>query len=176
VTIRPAEPADAPAITAIYNEGIAEREATFETRLREPDEIREWIAGPLPVLVAEHDGDIVGFARVRRYSERDVYAGVGEHGVYVATRARRLGAGRALLEALAQAAEAAGLHKLTSRIFATNAASIALHRAAGFRVVGTQRRHAQLDGEWRDAVVVERLIGPAAGDGDGGGADDDLTI
>lgn len=166
VTIRPAEPADAPVVTAIYNEGIAERQATFETRPREPDEIREWIDGSLPVLVAECDGAVVGFARIRPYSDRAVYAGVGEHGVYVASAARRLGAGRALLDALAEAAAAVGLHKLTSRIFATNAASIALHRAAGFRVVGTQRRHARLDGTWRDAVLVERLIGEAAEDGE----------
>jgi phosphinothricin acetyltransferase len=121
-----------------------------------------WITGPLPALVAELDGEVIGFARVLRYSDREVYAGVGEHGVYVTAKARRMGAGRALLEALVQAAEAAGLHKLTSRIFATNKASIALHRAAGFRVVGVQRRHAKLDGRWRDAVLVERLLGEAA--------------
>lgn len=162
MTIRPAEPADAPAIAAIYNEGIEERQATFETRLRDPDEILGWIEGPLPVLVAVHEGAVVGFARVRPYSDRPVYAGVGEHGVYVAIAARRHGAGRALLDALAEASAAVGLYKITSRIFATNAASIALHRAAGFRVVGTQRRHGRLDGRWRDAVLVERLIGEAA--------------
>ncbi len=103
-----------------------------------------------------------GFARVSPYSDRCVYDGVGEHGVYVAGGARGLGAGRALLVALCEAAERAGYYKLTSRIFTSNAASRALHRAAGFEEVGVQRRHGRLDGEWRDCVLVERLLGDAA--------------
>ncbi|HEY6758627.1 MAG TPA: GNAT family N-acetyltransferase, partial [Baekduia sp.] len=117
---------------------------------------------PLPVIVAEAEGRIVGFAKIGPYSERDVYAGIGEHGVYVAGDARRLGVGKALLEALAGVAQEAGLYKLTSRIFATNAASIALHEAAGFTIVGVQRHHGQLEGVWRDCVLVERLLGDAA--------------
>lgn len=96
------------------------------------------------------------------YSERAVYAGIGEHAVYVDGAARRLGVGHALLEALATASAAAGLYKLTSRIFSTNLASIALHEAAGFTIVGLQRRHGRLDGEWKDCVLVERLLGEAA--------------
>jgi phosphinothricin acetyltransferase len=119
----------------------------------------------VPVLVAEVGGRVVGFAKVGSYSERQVYAGIGEHGVYVAADARRAGAGRALLEALAGAAEAAGLYKLTSRIFSTNTASIALHEAVGFTIVGVQRHHGQLDGVWRDCVLVERLLGEAAAGG-----------
>ncbi len=160
--IRPAQPADVERVTAIYNEGIAERIATFETRPREPGEVLAWLESPLPVLVAVRDGEVVGFARVSPYSDRDVYAGVGEQGVYVAGDARGTGVGRALLEALAVAAERAGLYKLASRIFTTNAASIAAHRAAGFDVVGVQRRHGRLDGEWRDCVLMERLLGEAA--------------
>jgi phosphinothricin acetyltransferase len=105
---------------------------------------------------------VVGFAKIGSYSERAVYAGIGEHGVYVAGDARRHGAGRALLDALAEAGAAAGLHKLTSRIFSTNTASIALHEAAGFTIVGVQHRHGQLEGVWRDCVLVERLLGDAA--------------
>lgn len=105
---------------------------------------------------------MVGFAKVGNYSEREVYAGIGEHAVYVASDARRLGVGHALLEALAEASEAAGLYKLTSRIFTTNVASIALHEASGFTIVGVQRRHGRLDGEWKDCVLVERLLGEAA--------------
>jgi L-amino acid N-acyltransferase YncA len=104
---------------------------------------------------------VAGFAKVGPYSEREVYAGIGEHAVYVAGEARRLGVGHALLEALAGAAEQAGLYKLTSRIFSTNTASIALHEASGFTIVGLQRRHGRLDGEWRDCVLVERLLGDA---------------
>ena len=162
--VRAATPADVPRITAIYNRGIAERQATFETRPRAEAEVAAWLGGRVPVLVAERDGKLVGFARVSPASDREAYAGIGEHGIYVDPEARGGGAGGALLEALAEAAERAGLHKLTSRVFVTNAASRALHRAAGFREVGVQRRHGRLDGVWRDCVLVERLLGEAAGD------------
>ncbi len=159
--IRPATEADAGAITAIYNEGIADRVATFETRPREIHEVAAWLSDGLPLLVAEEDGAVLGFARVSAYSDRCVYAGVGEHGVYVARAARGRGVGRRLLEALAAASEQAGYYKLTSRVFADNAASRAVHLAAGFTEVGIQRRHGRLDGEWKDCVLVERLLGEA---------------
>jgi phosphinothricin acetyltransferase len=162
VHVRAARPADVPAIAAIYNEGIAEREATFETRPRRTEEVAAWLAEGRPLLVAVRpDGAVVGFARVAAYSDREAYRGVGEHGVYVRPGARGDGVGLRLLEALAGEAAARGYHKLTSRIFASNEASRALHRAAGFTEVGVQRRHARLDGEWRDCVLVERLLGAA---------------
>jgi L-amino acid N-acyltransferase YncA len=161
--IRAATPADAEAIAALYNQGIAEREATFETRPREPSEIAEWFEPDLPFLVAENDSArVVGFARISPYSDRCVYEGVGEHGVYVDRAARGRGVGRRLLEELAREAERRGMYKLTSRVFTTNAASLAAHRAAGFEEVGVQRRHGKLDGEWKDCVLVERLLGEAA--------------
>jgi L-amino acid N-acyltransferase YncA len=161
--LRAATTADVPALTAIYNEGIAGRQATFETSPREPSEVAGWLEEGLPFVVAEApDGTIAGFARVSAYSDRCVYSGVGEHGVYVATAAQGRGVGRALLEELCAAAERAGYYKLTSRIFTTNAASRAVHLAAGFEEVGVQRRHGRLDGEWRDCVLVERLLGDAA--------------
>jgi len=162
LTVRPATPADAGALATIYNEGIADRVATFETRPRSAQEARAWIGGRLPCVVAVRDGAVVGFARVAPYSDREAYAGVGEHGVYVTRAARGDGIGRRLLDDVCLAAEAVGLHKLTSRIFRDNAASIAAHEAAGFVVVGVQRRHGRLDGEWRDCVIVERLLGDAA--------------
>jgi L-amino acid N-acyltransferase YncA len=161
-TIRAAEAGDIGAIAAIYNEGIAERVATFETRPRTGAEVAAWLEEPLPFLVATDGDSIAGFARVSPYSDRCVYAGVGEHGVYVARAARGRGLGRALLEALCAAAESAGLYKLTSRIFSDNGASRAAHLAAGFVEVGVQRRHGQLDGAWKDCVLVERLLGDAA--------------
>jgi L-amino acid N-acyltransferase YncA len=170
ITIRRADPGDAPRIATIYNEGIAERQATFETRPRGTAEVAGWTVRPLPVLVAEHDGRVVGFARIGPYSEREVYSGIGEHAVYVGSDARRLGVGHALLEALAVSAAEIGLYKLTSRIFSTNTASIELHRASGFTIVGVQRHHGLLDGVWRDCVLVERLIGDAARDADGDAA------
>jgi len=160
--VRPARAGDGARIAEIYNDGIEDRVATFETRTRDAAEVEEWLSGSLPVLVAEADGAIVGFARVSPYSDRCVYDRVGEHGVYVAREARGRGVGRALLDALARAAEDAGLYKLTARIFTDNGASLAAHRAAGFREVGVQRRHGRLDGEWRDCVLVERLLGEAA--------------
>src|SRR5215207_5732336 len=161
--VRPAVPADAPALAEIYNEGIAGREATFETRPREPAEVAAWIEEGLPFLVAETgDGGPLGFARVSAYADRCVYAGVGEHGVYVAAAARGRGVGRKLLVELCDSAERTGYYKLTSRVFTTNAASRAVHRSAGFEEVGVQRRHGRLDGEWRDCVLVERLLGDAA--------------
>ena len=162
MTIRAARPDDAGAIAALYNAGIAERQATFETRPRAPAEIGAWFEPGLPFLVAQDGGGrVVGFARVSPYSDRCVYEGVGEHGVYVDAGARGQGVGRRLLDALAAEAERRGLYKLTSRIFTSNAASRAVHRAAGFVEVGVQRRHGRLDGEWKDCVLVERLLGEA---------------
>ncbi len=163
ISIRPAVEADAEAIAAIYNEGIADRVATFETRPREPGEVAGWLSERLPLLVATaEDGAVLGFARVSPYSDRCVYAGVGEHGVYVARAARGRQVGRSLLDALGEASEQAGLYKLTARLLADNAASRAAHLAAGFHEVGIQRRHGRLDGEWKDCVLVERLLGEAA--------------
>jgi L-amino acid N-acyltransferase YncA len=162
--VRPAAPADAAEVAAIYNEGIADRVATFETRERTTEEARAWLDDGLPFIVATVNGAVVGWARVAPYSDRCVYAGVGEHGVYVARAARGHGVGRRLLDEICRAAETAGLYKLTSRIFADNASSIAAHRAAGFDVVGVQRRHGRLDGRWKDCVLVERLLGDAAAD------------
>jgi L-amino acid N-acyltransferase YncA len=162
-TIRAAAAGDAVAITAIYNEGIAERVATFETRPGSAADVARWFEDDLPLIVAVAEGGaVVGFARVSQYSDRCVYEGVGEHGVYVARAVRGRGLGRRLLEALCAESEAAGLYKLTSRIFTDNGASRAVHMAAGFEEVGVQRRHGRLDGEWKDCVLVERLLGEAA--------------
>jgi phosphinothricin acetyltransferase len=162
VSLRPAVPSDAAAICAIYNQGIAGREATFETDPRAPEDVLAWFEGGLPFIVAtDRAGRVVGWARVSAYSDRCVYEGVGEHGVYVDESARGQGVGRLLLEEIAAAAEGSGFYKLTSRIFTTNAASLAAHRGAGFYEVGVQPRHGRLDGEWKDCVLVERLLGDA---------------
>jgi phosphinothricin acetyltransferase len=162
VTVRAAGGGDVDAIVTIYNEGIEDRVATFETRLRTSTDVAVWLREPLPLLVAEDGGTLLGFARVAPYSDRCVYEGVGEHAVYVARAARGRGVGRELLQALCEAAEEAGLYKLTSRVFSDNAASRAVHLAAGFEEVGIQRRHGRLDGVWKDCVLVERLLGAAA--------------
>jgi L-amino acid N-acyltransferase YncA len=162
---RPATPADAAAIAAIYNEGIADRVATFETEPRSATDIAVWFTGEHPVVVAETgETDPVAFAASFPYSGRPCYRGIGEFSVYVRREYRGNGAGRAVLAALIEAAKAAGLHKLTSRVFPENTASRALLKGLGFDEIGIHRRHGQLDGRWRDCVIVERLLGKGAGE------------
>lgn len=154
---------DADAIARIYNEGIEDRLATFETRLRSTDEIAERIRSTdHPLVVAVDDGRVVAWAGTATYRDRECYAGVAEFSFYVAREARGRGIGTAILRELVRVAEQRGFWKLVSRIFPDNAASLRACKAAGFHVVGTYRSHAQLDSEWRDVVIVERLMGPAA--------------
>jgi L-amino acid N-acyltransferase YncA len=156
---RRATPADASAIAMIYNEGIADRVATFETEPRTAAQIADWFRPGVLVVVAERAGEgIVAFAASFPYSSRPCYAGIGEYSVYTARAHRGRGAGRVALVALIEAARAAGLYKLTSRIFPENTASRALMTALGFAEIGVHRRHGKLDGEWRDCVIVEFLI------------------
>jgi L-amino acid N-acyltransferase YncA len=156
---RAATPADAEAIARIYNEGIEDRVATFETRPRSPEDVRGWFDGVHPVVVAEDEaGRVVAFASTSTYRPRDCYAGIAEFSVYTGRAVRGRGAGRAVMEALIAAAEAAGFWKLVSRVFPHNTASLRLLRSVGFREVGRYEKHAKLDGEWLDVVIVERLI------------------
>jgi L-amino acid N-acyltransferase YncA len=164
LTDRPARPGDAPAIARIYNQGIDDRVATFETEPRSPAQVRTTLearSASLPAVVVERDGDVIGFAWTAPYSERPCYRGIGEFSVYVEREARGAGAGRRALDALLTECERTGYWKLVSRVFTDNAASRRLCVAAGFREVGVHRRHARLDGAWRDVVVVERLLGEA---------------
>lgn len=162
---RAAAPPDAAAIARIYNQGIEERIATFETEPRTPAQIEAMLrerGDRWPMVVAERDGAVVAWAGTGPYRGRPCYEGVGEFSVYVDRAARGTGAGRAALAALVEACERRGLWKLVSRIFPENAASRALCARAGFRQVGVYRRHGKLEGAWRDCVIVERLIGEAA--------------
>ena len=153
--IRPLVAADWPAVHEIYEQGIATRAATFET---EPPTWEQFDAGRLPDhrLVAVEDGSVVGWAAVSPTSSRECYAGVVEHSVYVAEKARGRGIGAVLLEALVESVEAGGIWTIQSSIFPENEASVRLHERAGFRVVGRRERIAKLDGVWRDTVLVER--------------------
>jgi L-amino acid N-acyltransferase YncA len=156
---RPARTEDAEAIAAIYNEGIEDRLATFETHPRTTADVARWFDDGFPLVVVEDAGGVVAWASAAPYRPgREAYAGIGEFSVYVARSERGRGAGRAALEQLVVEARRRGLWKLVSRIFPENEASLALCRSVGFREVGVYRRHAKLDGEWRDVVVVELLL------------------
>jgi L-amino acid N-acyltransferase YncA len=152
---------DAAAIAAIYNEGIADRVATFETEPRTAEQMASQLrerGGRYPTVVVELDDAVVAWASAGPYRSRPAYAGVAEHSVYVARSARGQGAGRVALDALCETYAALGFWKLVSRIFPENVASLQLHERCGFRVVGVYRRHGKLDGEWRDCVIVERPL------------------
>ncbi len=164
ITVRAAVLDDAPGICIVYNQGIKDRVATFETDPRSPDDIAHWFGDDaFPVVVAEEDGLILGFASTSAYGTRKCYAGIREFSIYVHRQAKRRGIARRLLLALCDAVAKAGCWKITSRIFPENTASLELCKSLGFRVVGTHMRHAKLDGEWRDVVTVERLLDQADG-------------
>ena len=168
IRARPATPADAAAIAEIYNQGIAERVATFETEPRTPAQIAAWLKPGNFVMVAAAEGrGPVAFAASFPYSSRPCYTGIGEFSVYVARDFRGRGAGKAALAALIEAAHSGGMHKLTSRVFPENKASRALLKRLGFEEIGIHRRHGKLDGIWRDCVIVERLLGDQDNGADG---------
>lgn len=161
ITIRQAAITDAATITAIYNQGIADRGATFETMPRTIPDLVERLADQdrYPVLVATAaDGHVLGWAGLGGYRARECYAGIAEFSIYLDRDARGQGVGRQLLNALVEVAAARGFWKLVSRIFPFNAASRALCRTCGFREVGLYEKHAQLDGRWLDVVIVERSL------------------
>lgn len=155
---RPAAWEDAPAIAAIYNQGIEDRVATFETEMRSEEDVKSWFGAVYPSIVVEDESGIIAFGSTNAYSSRPCYAGIAECSVYVRRDKRGVGAGRLALETLLLAAEAAGFWKLTSRVFVENTPSRKLICSLGFREVGVHEKHAKLDSVWRDVIVVERLI------------------
>ena len=142
----------------IYNEGIEDRVATFETHQRSAADLESWFDGIHPVVVVEDQGRVIAFAATFTYRPRECYSGIAETSLYVERAARRQGAGAMALEALVQEAERAGFWKLVSRVFTDNTASRAVIRSHGFREVGIYEKHGRLDGAWRDVIIVERLI------------------
>jgi L-amino acid N-acyltransferase YncA len=152
--IRELRSTDWPAVSAIYAEGIQTGNATFETATPSWKEFdRAHLTSHR--LVAEENGEVVGWAALSPTSRRSCYSGVAEHSVYVAERVRGTGIGRALMETLVAGAAAAGIWTIQTSIFPENAASVALHERLGFRVVGRRERIAKRDGVWRDTLLLE---------------------
>lgn len=155
VTTRLATDEDMKAVLGIYEEGLATRNATFETTLPTAQKLRDrWL--PELAWVAELEGRVVGWSAITPVSARACYAGVGESSVYVAATARGRGVGKALLYTQVMEADRAGLWTLQTSIFPENRASLALHHSAGYRTLAVRTRIAQLDGIWRDTVLLER--------------------
>lgn len=155
LSIRPMISEDWPAVSAIYRDGIATGNATFE---QDVPTWQDWHRDHLDAcrLVAELDGNIVGWAALSPVSGRCVYGGVAEVSVYVAGQARGQGVGKLLLSSLVDASEANNFWTLQAGIFPENQASIALHRHCGFREVGVREKLGQMNGVWRDVVLMER--------------------
>jgi L-amino acid N-acyltransferase YncA len=146
---------DLPVVRDIYAEGVATRNATFETEVPALAELAtKWLPGHR--WVAERDGQVVGWTAISPVSSRECYAGVGETSVYVAEAARGAGVGKSLLFRQVTEADARGLWTLQTSVFPENRASIALHHAAGYQTLAVRSRIAQLDGVWRDTVLLER--------------------
>lgn len=156
---RPARRADAPAVVGIYNQGIEDRVATFETEPRSLPDIEPWFDRAYAFQCVEDDtGDVVAYAVAHAYADRCCYRGIGEFSVYVRRDVRGSGAGVIAMTALIEASKDAGLWKLLSRVFPENRASLALMARMGFKEIGVHEKHGKLDGQWRDCVIVERLI------------------
>jgi L-amino acid N-acyltransferase YncA len=153
--ILPMSAADWPAVRAIYEQGIATGNATFE---KSAPAWEAWDAAHLPhCRLASHSaGEVLAWAALSPVSSRCVYAGVAEVSIYVAAHARGRGIGLALLSALVEASERANIWTLQAGIFPENAASLDLFRNAGFRVLGKRERLGQMDGRWRDVILMER--------------------
>jgi L-amino acid N-acyltransferase YncA len=153
--VRAMRPDDWPRVVSIYEAGIATGDATFETEAPPWD---SWDMGhlPQPRLVASRAGVVVGWAALSPVSERCVYQGVAEVSVYVDPETAGKGVGRALLGALVQASESAGIWTLQTGIFPENTASLALHQGCGFRIVGRREKIGQMGDRWRDVVFLER--------------------
>jgi L-amino acid N-acyltransferase YncA len=157
LSIRAMTDADADAVLAIYRAGIETGNATFETAMPDwPAFSRAKLAEHRLVAVDTETGQVLGWATLSPVSDRCVYSGVAENAVYVHPAARGRGVGEALLRALAESAEKAGIWTIQTSIFPENTASLALHQKVGFRVVGRRERIGRHHGVWRDVLFLER--------------------
>lgn len=162
LAIRSAGDEDIPAITNIYNQGIADRIATLEVDAKTEEDVKRWLLDERPtryeVIVAESDGTIAGWAALRPYSHRCAYAGVADLSIYVERDARGKGVGEALLVALEERARHNDFHKIVLFTFPFNGAGQRLYQKRGFRDVGTFREQGTLDGRLVDVLIMEKIL------------------
>jgi L-amino acid N-acyltransferase YncA len=161
VTTRTATALDADAISAIHNQGIADRVATLDTTIRTPDNVRTWLAqrgSRHPVIVADADGAVVGWGSLNAFNPRQAYDHVADFSVYVEREWRGRGIGRQLLDRLIERARATGYHKMVLSALASNDAGVRLYERAGFSRVGVYHEQGQLDGKWIDVVIMEKIL------------------
>ena len=161
VELRLARPDDAEATRAIYNAEVTGSSVTFDLVPRTLADQRAWLdarSGAMAVLVAEDAGEVVGFASLSPYRDRPAYATTVEDSVYVRRDQRGTGVGRRLLGELVAVAQTRGFHTVVARIVGGHEASIGLHRAEGFEIVGTEREVGRKFGRWLDVVVMQRML------------------
>ena len=159
--VRLAIPGDAEAIRAIYNLEVAESTVTFDLVPRTLEQQLDWIAdhaGAHPAIVAVAQGQVAGFGSLSPYKERPAYATTVEDSLFVARDHRGQGVGRLLLEELLRLAQSHGFHAVIARIVGDNAASIRVHQACGFELVGTEREVGRKFGRWLDVVELQKLV------------------
>src|SRR5262245_20181983 len=161
VTIRSAAAGNADDICTIHNQGITDRLATLDTTERTPDGVRAWLAerGPRhPVIVADANGQIVGWGSLNPFNPRQAYDFVADFSVYVERQFRGKGIGRQILDSLIELARAAGFHKMVLSALARNDAGVGLYESTGFSHVGIYREQGMLDGQWVDVAIMEKLL------------------
>jgi L-amino acid N-acyltransferase YncA len=159
--VRTATVADAAAICHIYNQGIEDRVATLETELRTPEERAAWLAakGPRhPVIVAEDNGQIIGWGSLNQFNPREAYRHVVDFSIYVERRYRGRGVGNVMLARLIELAREHGYHKMVLSAFPSNSGGMALYERLGFRTVGVYKEQGILDGRWVDTIIMEKLL------------------
>lgn len=160
--IREADLNDIPYITKIYNEGIEDRIATLETRLRDEEEMKEWLlnrSDKHKVLVVEDERrNVYGWASINIFNSRCCYGGVVDLSIYINRSMRGKGLGKILLGSLIETAKEQGFHKIVLSTFKFNEAGQKLYKALGFREVGTYEKQGLLDGNWIDVTIMERLL------------------
>ena len=162
VEIRLGRPSDSEALRAIYNREVLSAIVTFDLVARTPSDQEQWMAaheGVYPVVVADEEGQVLGFASLSPYRPRPAYATTVEDSVYVAEDHRKRGVGKALLSEVVRLAEVRGFHAVIARIVGGHEASIALHRSCGFQLVGIEREVGRKFGRWLDVAVMQLLLG-----------------